>query len=197
MSFSYTNRQGKVHYFKAAKTKKGKERYYVTSSDQFENLIDQIPKGYEVTELPYDAKVVIRKKKPILITEGEKNVLYKAVETLSDLKDFFIYIEEDYIYLYHVQFNYIAGTEENLTRQQAIEVFGDTIERWMKFYTAFRCKLVDHDKRLFQAERIVYTGFYGHTFHPISAIDTLKNLATQYAPYLGRTTFFNLEPISQ
>ena len=141
--------------------------------------------------------MVIRKKKPILITEGEKNVLYKAVEILSDLKDFFIHTEEDYIYLYHAQFNYIAGTEENLTRQQAIEIFGDTIEHWMKFNTAFRCKLVNYDKRFFQAERIVYTGFYEHTFHPISAIDTLENLANQYAPYLGRATFFDLEPVGQ
>lgn len=194
MPFSYTNRQGKVHYFKAVKTKKGKERYYVTSSDQFENLIDQIPKGYEVAELPYDAKVVIRKKKPILITEKEQQIVYKAIEELSDIKDFFIHTEQDWIYVFHSQFNYVAGQEENLTREQAMELFGDTIEQWMKFYTAFRFQLVNYDKRLFQTERIVFMGFYDHSFHPIGSIGALDQLTTKYAPYLGRDTFFDLIP---
>jgi hypothetical protein len=65
MPYSYTNRHGKTYYFRAAKTKTGKYRYYVTASDKFSNLIDQIPQEYEVAELPLDAKVVIRKKKPI------------------------------------------------------------------------------------------------------------------------------------
>lgn len=194
MPFSYTNRQGKVHYFKIAKTKNGKERYYVTTSDQFENLMDQIPKGYEVAELPYDAKVVIRKKKPILITEREQQIVYKAIEELSDIKDFFIHTEEDWIYVFHSQFNYVAGQEENLTREEAMEMFGDTIEKWMKFYSAFRFQLVDNDKRLFQTERIVFMGFSDHSFHPIGSTGPLEQLTTKYAPYLGRDIFFDLVP---
>ena len=49
-------------------------------------MIDQIPKGYEVAELPYDAKVVIQKKKPILITEMEQQVVYKAIEEVNSIQ---------------------------------------------------------------------------------------------------------------
>lgn len=43
----------------------------------------------------HDAKVVIRKKKPILITKKEQQIVYKAIEELSDIKDFFIHTEQD------------------------------------------------------------------------------------------------------
>ena len=52
MPYSYTNRHGKTHYFRAAETKTGKFRYYVTISDEYPNLIEDIPINYEIAELP-------------------------------------------------------------------------------------------------------------------------------------------------
>ena len=192
--YFYTNRQGKVHYFRAVKTKKGKYRYYVTSSKDFDNLIHEIPEGYEVAELPEDAKVVIRKQKTIFIHEEEQNITSNGIEQLSDLKDFFLYPDSEYLYVYHSQFNYIAGQDENLSKQQAMEVWGKEITRWMRFFTAFRFQLVDEKQRLFQAQRVVFTGAYGHTFHPVGSKQTIDKLVLLYAPHLGRASFFNIEP---
>ena len=58
MPYSYTNRHGKTHYVRAVETKTGKYRYYITTSNQYPNLIEGIPIGFEVAELPEDAKVL-------------------------------------------------------------------------------------------------------------------------------------------
>ena len=195
MPYSYTNRQGKVHYFKQAETKKGGYRYYVTTSNKFPDLIDEVPNDYEVTELPEDAKVIIRKKKPVFITREEIEITHDAIKEFSDIKDFFIHVDEEYIYVYHSQFNYTAGKEDNLNREEAKEIFGDTIERWMKFFTSLRFKLVDAKERLFQTERVVYTSFYGHDFHPVGEVGLIEDITRNYGQYLGRETFFDLEPI--
>ncbi len=50
MPYFYTNRHGKVHYFREAETKKGKSRYYVTTSKDYPNLIEDIPSRYEIAE---------------------------------------------------------------------------------------------------------------------------------------------------
>lgn len=68
MPYSYTNRQGKTHYFRAVETKTGKYRYYVTQSEEYPDLIEEVPRGFEVAELPEEAKVVIRKIKPVYTT---------------------------------------------------------------------------------------------------------------------------------
>ncbi len=194
MAYSYTNRHGKIHYFKRSETKKGGYRYYVTTSNKFPDLIDEVPNDYEVAELPEDAKVVIRKKKVVLITKEEKEITYDAIKEFSAINDFFIYADEEYIYVYHSQFNYTAGQEDNLSREEAKEIFGEEIERWMSFFTSLRFKLVDKTERLFQTERVVYMSLYGHDFHPVGEIGTIEDVAREYGQYLGRETFFDLEP---
>ncbi|WP_338812265.1 hypothetical protein V9L05_12745 [Bernardetia sp. Wsw4-3y2] len=198
MAYSYTNRQGKIHYFKRAETKKGGYRYYVTTSNKFPDLIDEVPNDYEVAELPEDAKVVIRKKKPVLITKEEREITHDAIKDFSAINDFFIHADEEYVYVYHSQFNYTAGQEPNLSREEANEVFGfgEDVTRWMRFFTSLRFKLVDKTKRLFQTERVVYTSFYGHDFHPVGEVGLIEDVARNYGQYLGRETFFDLEPKS-
>ncbi len=194
MPYSYTNRHGKIHFFRAVETKSGKFRYYVTTSDEYPNLIEEVPRGFEVVEHPHDAKVVIRKEKPILTTYEEKEIVYDAINEFAGVNDFFIHAEVDYLSVYHSQFNYTAGIDENLTREEAIEIYGKEIERWMKFYSALRFRLVDQEKRLFQTERVVYTGYHGHTFNPCGKIAPIEKVAVEFGQHLGKKTFFEIEP---
>ncbi len=194
MPYSYTNRHGKIHYFRAVETKTGKYRYYVTTSDEYPNLIEEVPLGFEVAELPEDAKVVIRKVKPVATNYEEKEIVQDAIEEFSDIKDFFIYAQEDYLYVYHSQFNSTGGQTANLTRAEAIESYGEGIERWMQFQTRLRFQLVDKKKRLFQTERVVFTGYFGHTFHPVGEIGFIEDVAREYGQHLGRDSFFDISP---
>lgn len=109
MPYSYTNRQGKTHYFRAVQTKTGKYRYYVTKSTEYPYLIEDVPRDFEVTELPEDAKVVIRKIKAVHTTQEEKEIVFDAIDEFSAIKDFFVYAEEDYLSVYHSQFSSTGG----------------------------------------------------------------------------------------
>ena len=195
MPYSYTNRHGKTHYFRAAETKKGKLRYYVTTSPDFPDLIEEVPRGFEVAELPEDARVVIRKTKPVLVTQEEREIVHDAIRDFSDIKDFFIHADEGVIYVYHSQFNYTGGQEPNLTREEAIEYFGPDIEKWMRFLTSLRFILVDKEKRLFQTERVVFTGFFDHSFHPVGQPGKIEEVARAFGQHLGRDSFFDIDPV--
>ena len=194
MAYFYTNRQGKTHYFRAVETKTGKYRYYVTTSDAYPNLVEAIPEGFEVVESPEEAKVVIRKKKLVLTKTHEKEILHDAIEEFSALTDFFIHAEEDYLFVYHSQFNYTGGQEPNLSREEAKEQFGNEIEKWMRFFTSLKFRLIDEKERMFQAERIVHTGFFSRQFYPIGEPGKLEDLAKEFGQHLGRDSFFDIDP---
>ena len=87
---NYTNRCGKIHYFRAAQTAKGGTRYYITKSDNFPNLIETLPEGFEIYEDPYDGRVILRKIVPCLVTSQEIESVKNAVERLSALNDIMI-----------------------------------------------------------------------------------------------------------
>lgn len=194
MPYSYTNRQGKTHYFRAVETKSGKYRYYVTISDKYPNLLEEIPRGFEVAELPEEGKVVFRKIKPVRTTQEEKEIVHDAIEEFSAINDFFIHPEGNYLYVYHSQFNSTGGQEPNLNRQEAIEYFGEHIERWMRFLTSLRFLLIDKEKRLFQTERVVFLGYFDHSFHAIGDAGVIEDVAREYGQHLGRDSFFNIVP---
>ena len=194
MPYSYTNRHGKTHYFRAVPTKYGKFRYYVTTSPDNPNLIEKVPEGFEVVESPQEAKVVIRKKKAILTTQEEREIVHDAIEELSAINDFFVHAEEDYLSVFHSQFNYAGGQEKNLNRSEAKEAYGEGIEQWMRFFTRLRFKLVDKVQRLFQTERTVHLGFFERAFFPIGEVGPIEEIAAKYGQHLGRESFFRLEP---
>lgn len=194
MPYSYTNRHGKTYYIRAVETKTGKYRYYLTTSDAYPNLIEFVPEGFEVVEHPEDAKVVIRRQKKIHTTPEEKELLKDIIEEFSGIKDFFIHAEESCLFVYHSQFNYVAGQEPNLTREEAFEVWGGNIEKWMRFFCSLRFILVDKEERLFQAEREVFVGFFNRTFYPIGEPMLLDDVAMKYGQHLGKESFFEIVP---
>lgn len=80
--FKYTNRKGEDHYFRAVETAKGKLRYYIVKNKAgYTNLIEEIPAGFEVVELPEEGRVIFRKRIPKKITEEEKRIVEDAVES--------------------------------------------------------------------------------------------------------------------
>ncbi|MEM6628957.1 MAG: hypothetical protein AAF694_04760 [Bacteroidota bacterium] len=145
-------------------------------------------------ELPENARVVIRKKKTILTNSQEKEILFEAIRDFSALTDFFIFSEEEYLFVYYSQFNYAGGQEPNLSREEAIGSYGEGIEKWMRFFTSMKFKLIDKKERLFQAERLVRTGFFNQDFFPIGEPGLIEYLAKEFGQHLGRDSFYNIEP---
>jgi hypothetical protein len=194
MLLTYINRLGKTHFFRAATTAKGGTRYYITKSDKFPDLIQTLPDGFEIYEDPHDGRVSFRKIVPCLVTKAEIAEVKKAVESLSDLKDIFIQGEMDVIIVWHSQFNSISGQDENLTPEEAAELFGESVIRWKKYDENFLFRLVDEDKRIFRAERKVYMSFNG-AYTPLKeGTGSLKALTQKFCPYMGRESYFDTVP---
>lgn len=130
----------------------------------------------------------------MLINYEEREITHDAIEEFSAIKDFLIHTEEAFIYVYHSQFNYVAGQDSNLSRAEAIAHYGKDIEKWMRFFTSLRFKLVDKEKRLFQTERVVYTSLYGNDFHPVGTVGSIEDVVRTYGQHLGHPSFFDIEP---
>ena len=106
----------------------------------------------------------------------------------------FVHAEEDYLSIFHSQFNYAGGQEKNLNRSEAKEAYGDGIEQWMRFFTRLRFKLVDKEQRLFQTERTVHLSFFERAFFPIGEAGPIEEVAPKYGQHLGKVSFYDLEP---
>ena len=103
MPVSYTNRKDEVHYLRAAKTKKGKFRYYIVKNKEKyadTDLSSDIPEGFEFYEFPFDARVALRKKLVSKISEEEKNIIEQAMNTHQTVNDYIIDLEKTAAVIY-------------------------------------------------------------------------------------------------
>lgn len=191
MPLTHTNRRREAHYFRAVETAKGGTRYYIVKSPEYSDLIDELPEGFEIHEQPYEGRVVLRKKVPVLTTAEERELVERAVLELSALNDIMVTAEKEAITVWHSQFNYIDGQEENLTAEEAEEGWGERLYMWKKYDDNFRFVLVDSQKRIFQAERRTYFSLGGGDYWPLkNGRGTLEDLAERFCPHMGRDSYF-------
>ncbi len=93
MALEYVNRKGKSHYLKASITKNGKERYYITTDISKMNpndLVLDLPRGYEFHETPSDAKVVFRKILVSNIASDDMEAVDYVMRNHETVKDYIL-----------------------------------------------------------------------------------------------------------
>lgn len=181
-TYSYTNRQGKVHYFRAVQTKKGGVRYYITKGPNAEDLITEVPEGFEVAEYPYDARVVIRKKVPIYVTGEEVAIVQKAMEEFSPVNDFIITAERGGIAISISQFSHYFD-ELYPTAAETKELWGETVDKWKRYDWIMTFELLNKKKRTFQ---VIRKANVEYDAVPIDEGPDLKALAEKYCHHVGR-----------
>ncbi len=182
MPFSYTNRRNETHYFRKVATGKGGFRYYITKNPAAQDLIEEVPKGFEVTELPYDGKVVIRKKVPAWVEETEINLVHNAMEAHSPVRDFILIGEKDSIEIHISQF---SGYHDALylSAEEARELYDERVDQWKCYNWILSFTLIDRQKRRFQVIRKASIQYYAV---PIDEGDDLEALAEKYCYHVGR-----------
>jgi hypothetical protein len=147
----YTNRKKDDHYFRAVTTAKGGTRYYITKNnlEKYDDLLTEMPSGFEIVETPEEGRVIFRKIKPEKITEEERLIVEDGIRELSALNDFIVYIDDKLLTVYYSQFNYIQGVEENISAEKAAEMWDDYMYRWKRYSEGFYFRLVDEKKTYF------------------------------------------------
>ena len=101
MPVTYVNRKRDTYYLHAGKTKAGNPRYWFSKSAEGD-LVDAIPKDYEVYENP-DAQVFLRKIVPQRVTPFEIAVVKKGLERYAPGQNCLVDIQGEYIVVYHAE----------------------------------------------------------------------------------------------
>jgi hypothetical protein len=80
----YINRKCKIYYVHQGKTKTGKPKYYLFMKNEG-NLVNIMPPKFEIYENPINAHVILRRRLPKLITDGEVNIVEQGIKKLTKL----------------------------------------------------------------------------------------------------------------
>ncbi|MBK9013080.1 MAG: hypothetical protein IPM82_02775 [Saprospiraceae bacterium] len=187
MPFSYTNRCGAQHFFKKTATKKGGYRYYITKKADDTDLIDEVPEGFEVKEMPYDGKVIIRKIIPSQILSDEAAIVQQAMERQSPVKDFMVRVEGDAIEIHISQFSHYHD-EWYPTAAEVEKSFGKNVALWKRYDWILSFVLADENLRIWSVIRkadVIYDAV------EIERSTNLNILSEKYCYHVGRASLIN------
>ena len=201
MAVHYTNRTGKTYYLRQGKTKTGKPRYFFSSQQHGKGQpVEDIPKGYEIYEHPENAQVFLRKTRPQLITDIEKQLVKKYANNLVRSRRYRVDCKDEYITIYESNadtenfrnifddFLNPASLRPGMTVDNAINTLLRAADQ---HYTAMlRFRLADKERRTFTAERFCFRGSIDNWIY-LGGPDHLKNLTERYIELLGTDNFFN------
>jgi hypothetical protein len=183
MPVSHTNRRGKTYYLHQGKTKTGKPKYFF-SMNQDGDLLETIPDGYEIYELPTSAQVFLCKIQPKLIWDSEKGLVKKGLAALSDKKSYLLYIEGNAITIYE------AETLQHL-EEPPFSFFRKRQPQYSSTYTAvLRFVLADDEQRTFIAQRYSFLGSMESWFY-LAGAAPLEGHVTKYVPRLDEDSLID------
>ena len=201
MTIEYTNRIGKTYYLREGKTKTGKPRYFFSGQKNGKGeTVDYLPEGYEVYEHPENAQVFLRKKRPQLITDLEKELVKKQTETLKRSRRYRVDCLDEYITIYESNTdlgnfpNILKNVLEHTPARSGVdfdEAMTTLVNAADRHYTAMlRFRLVDKEQRIFTAERFCFRGAIDDWLY-LDGPDNLDNLAKRWINILGTDKFFD------
>ena len=100
---SYTSRRKEVYYLKKVKTKKGNLRYYVIKNiDKVskEDLVYEMPDGYEFYENIAEYKISIRKIVHSVFSEEEKKTVESVMDKHENIQYYSIELDKEALVLH-------------------------------------------------------------------------------------------------
>jgi hypothetical protein len=170
MPIYYENRAGELHYVKAAKTKKGGTRYYIVKDKNKyrpEDLLEEIPEGFEFYESPSDGLVSFRKIIKSTIADEELSILDSVMKKHETVSKYIIDKEANALMLYISDiYNRLWGILEN-----------EEFDKFARYQEKLRFEKNENNE--FQAQRYCYLGRYNDWITMETSAD-LKYLAEKY-----------------
>lgn len=192
MAVEYTNRGGKTYYLHVGKTKTGKPRYHF-SLKQKDELVDEIPEGYEIYDHPANGRVFLRKKLPQIITDIERHIVEKELKTGDTSRWYLVDIKEKVMTVFESNQNIDRLKEIFSSRAPLDDIssIDDILNFAVEYGPIMRFVLEDEKKRTFRAERYCFLGSIDDWIC-IGGPGPLKKIAKEYIKHLGQDSFFEL-----
>ncbi|MGZ5242884.1 MAG: hypothetical protein ACXWDO_05275 [Bacteroidia bacterium] len=185
MPLSYTNRRKDIYYVKVALTKSGKQRYYVVkdiSRLADDELLQEMPEGFEFHELPYEAQVVFRKKLVSNITQDDFEVVDEAMKNHSSVKDYILEIEKNAIVVF---VGHIIAEE---FEEPNLPYLNTDFYKWQWYKDLLRFE--KENDELFHAQCFVYLEDGDEGWAIMESSDDLEYLANKYCARFTKEGFF-------
>jgi len=170
MPISFENRAGELHYVKAAKTKRGGTRYYIVKDKNKykpEELLEEIPVGFEFYELPSDGLVTFRKIIKSKITDEEVSILDFVMKQHKTVRDYILDKEESALMLYILESR--DGTWGILDEEEC--------KKFRRYDEKLRFEKTENG--LYRAQRFCYLSRY-YGWITMESTENLKYLAEKY-----------------
>ena len=183
MPVQHKNRRGKTYYLHQGKTKTGKPKYFF-SMNQDGDLLETIPDGYEIYEIPTSAQVFLRKRQPKLIWDSEKSLVERSLTALSDKQSYILDIEGNAITIYEAErLQHLEEPPFAFLRKRQPE--------YSSTYTAvLRFVLADKEQRTFIAQRYSFMGSMESWFY-LAGAAPLEDHVTKYVPRLDQDSLID------
>ena len=181
----YINRKREKYYIKAAPTKSGKIQYCAIkniSKISPNDLLQEIPAGYEFYENPREAKVVLRKIPLYKTTDAEVEIVKLAMKTHANVSDYIVEKAADHIIIYTSNCSINDFDNDNLPiwriafQLQLIQRYDDVL-RFEKV------------KNTWHAQRFCYRSIY-YGWITIEENKDLQYLAEKYCYHIGKDSLY-------
>ena len=167
MPVTHVTRYRDTYYLHVGRTKTGKPRYWFSSKADGD-LVESIPRGYEIYENP-DARVYLRKKPPQIVTPEEVAVVKEGVQRLAPDQNCLVDVRKEDIIVYHSK-------------------RGNLYQKMLRF------TLDDEKDRTFRVQRWCFRGSIDSWIDlwMSGGLGKLPVLVQTFCPHLGRDSFYDL-----
>jgi hypothetical protein len=182
---THVNRKKDTYYLHAGKTRAGKPKYWFSKRTEGD-LVEAIPKGYEVYENP-DAQVFLRKQKPQVVTPEEVAVVRDGLLRHAPDQNCIVDLREEHIVVYHAE--RVALDLEGFGLG-----FRELPARYGNYMKVMRFTLTDELSRTFRVQRWCFRGSIDRwiDLRVSGGSGKLPELVEKFCPHIGRESFFEL-----
>jgi hypothetical protein len=191
MPVNYTNRKGQTYSLYQGTTKTGKRRYFFAREPKGEP-VDALPAGYHIEE-SINGVVSLAKDRPQVIANTELKAVEAAVKRHPKRGDYQVRIKDHTIVIFERQGPDVGALEA---------IFGplgplprsarEHLEQAGRYIPILRFVLVDHEQRVFTAQRWHFSGSIDDWIY-IGHSGQIAELARQIVPRLGTDAYFELD----
>jgi hypothetical protein len=190
MSVQHTNRRGQTYYLQEGKTKTGKPKYFFSMKSEGA-LVESIPEEYEIYENP-NAQVFLRKIQPQIISDNEKAIIEKYINTVKSGNRYIIDVKGKIIIIFESQQSghFVDDLLDDfplLSKVDAIQLS----QRADYYQPIIRFVIDDIENRVFRVERYCFLGSVDDWLF-LDNSDKLESLAKKYIKHLGSESFYEL-----
>lgn len=190
MPVEYVNRREDIYYLHQGKTKTGKPKYYF-SLKKDGNLVESIPKGYNIYENP-NAQVFLKRITRKVITNKEISTVEKGIRKFSELKYFEIDVKKNSIVVF-IPDQDVVSLRDTLMNIGPIDELqlSQSLRRCLTYSPMMRFRLVDKESREFRVDRFCFMSGIDEWI-PLDSSTDLAKLVEEYCKHLGKESFYDL-----